>query len=195
MRAAPNYTPGEAVDGKWKQELLTYLCKQFKLVTLIETGGCDGGTLGAVYENFLTCHTIELSDYYYRILKDKFKDIKSIEVIHGNSAEKLRELLIKRNKMLADALYIPYSGEGVLFWLDAHVSGPMTANEGDPLPEEIKAIIALSPDSLIVIDDQQNGDLAQVKEAGVDLSDWTIEFRTGIVFLYKKGLYNIPEFE
>lgn len=181
MRAAPNFKQGEAVDGKWKQELLIYLGRQFDLRTLIETGTCDGGTLGAVCHEFTECVSFELSAYYYNLSQLKFINKSWVKLIHGNSATSLREYL--------SGNYRPR----VLFWLDAHSSGGLTANEGDPLPEEIKAITELSPDSLIVIDDQKDALLCQVPAEYI--KGYTVEYRTGIVFLYKKGLYNIPEFE
>jgi len=182
MKKAPNYILGQAVDGVWKQELLSYLGKRFNLKMLIETGTCDGGTLGAIFQNFDEIHTIELSEYYHNISKERFKNQSHINLYLGNSDVVLREILNR----------IP--NNPVLFWLDAHSSGGLTANEGDPLPEEIKAIMELSPDSLIVIDDQSNDLLMNVVEAGIDLTGWTKEFRTGVVILHK-GSYNIPEFE
>lgn len=188
MRAAPNYIPGQAINGYWKQELLIFLGKEFNIHTLVETGTCDGGTLNGVYKDFFSCYSIELSEYYYNISKEKFKCIDNISLIQGNSAEKLYELLLVLN-----VLECPR----ILFWLDAHSSGGKTANDGDPLPEEIKAIVELSPDSLVVIDDHNSADEVKNKclENDIDLTGWTLEFRTGIVFLYRNGLYKIPEFE
>lgn len=185
MRSAPNYKQGHAVDGKWKQELLIYLGYHFILKTFIETGTCDGGTLEAVYNRFRNSYSIELSDYYYKISSEKFKDVDKVKLFHGNSATLLREVI---NDYVWD--------NSCLFWLDAHSSGGKTANEGDPLPEEIRAIVELSPDSLVVIDDHNSADevFNKCKENGIDLTGWTLEFRTGIVFLHK-GQYKIPEFE
>jgi len=182
MRKAPNYTLGNAVDGIWKQELLTYLGKTFNLSTLIETGTCDGGTLGAIYQNFSDIHTIELSEYYYNISVERFKNIQHIKLYKGDSAKILR-------KILHETPDVP-----TLFWLDAHPSGGLTADCDDPLPAEIQTIIELRPNSLIVIDDQQNDLLQNVIDAGVNIDGWIKEFRTGVVFLHN-GSYQIPEFK
>jgi hypothetical protein len=182
MRKAPNYKLGEAVDGVWKQELLTYLGKKFNLTTLIETGTCDGGTLGAIYQNFKEIHTIELSEYYYNISSKKFNGIEHIHLYKGNSSVVLRDLLNTIND------------SPTLFWLDAHSSGGLTADEGDPLPDEIKAIMELRPTGLIVIDDQSDDLLISATSAGIDFTGWIKEFRYGVVFLYREGLYEIPEF-
>lgn len=181
MRAAPNFVQGQAVDGYWKQELLIYLGGLFGLKTFIETGTCDGGTLGGVYKYFDHCYSIELSDYYYKRSCERFLDIKNVHLIRGNSAIRLRQLLND---------YRVVTKDDILIWLDAHSSGGLTANEGDPLPEEIRTIVELSPDSLVVIDDEPNDN--RIKELVND--EWQTEYRTGIVFLYKKGNYNIPEF-
>lgn len=181
-----DFIQGEAVNGIWKTDLLKYLSRIFNLRVLVETGTCQASTLLAVKDSFDKCYSIELSDHYYKEATKRISENKGssdIELIHGNSATKLRELLASLDKNMR-----------VLFWLDAHSSGGLTANEGDPLPEEIRAIIELSPNSLVVIDDQQNADLAQVTEAGVNLRGWTKIYRTGIVFLFKKDNYKIPEF-
>ena len=78
MRKPPNYIPGEAVNGYWKQELLTWLGKEFDLEVLIETGTCDGGTLGGVYKHFNQCYSIELSDYYFKRASERFHGIPNV---------------------------------------------------------------------------------------------------------------------
>lgn len=184
MRKSPNYVVGEASDGIWKRELLVYLGKEFNLKTLIETGTCDGGTLLGVLHAFDDIHTIELSEHYYNLSKKTFESNPHVKLHLGNSGIVLREILENTEN-------VP-----TLFWLDAHPSGGLTASfeeGGDPLPEEIKTIMELRPNSLIVIDDQCNDLLQNVVEAGVDLSGWTKEFRCGTVFLHN-GSYNIPEF-
>ncbi len=181
MYTAPNYVLGEAVDGIWKQDLLKFLGTTFKLKTFIETGTCDGGTLGGIFQSFEDIHTIELSDHYYGISCNRFKDIKHIHLYKGNSAEVLEQILGKLPN-------VP-----TLFWLDAHPSGGLTANGGDPLPAEISTVMKLRPDALMVIDDQSDDKLSNVVAAGVNLSGWTKEFRTGVVFLHKGG-YTIPPF-
>lgn len=180
MRKPINYILGEAVEGKWKQELLVSLGRQFNLKTLIETGTCDGGTLFPIHRAFDKCYSIELSEHYYNYSKNKFKDAANVRLFHGNSSVKLKEIL----EMIGKGPFI--------FWLDAHPSGGLTASEGDPLPEEIKAIIGLSPDSLMVIDDQKDNILCQVPKEYYE--GYTVEFHYGVVILYKTGLYKIPDF-
>ena len=183
MRKAPNWVRGEAVNGIWKQDLLKYLGEYFNLKTLIETGTCEGGTLSGIFDNFDDIHTIELSDYYYELMtKGHLSGYPHIHFYHGNSDVMLRKILEK----------IPYTP--TLFWLDAHPSGGKTANAGDPLPDEIKAIMELRPDGLIVIDDQCDDLLQNCVENGINFTGWIKEFRYGVVFLHK-GNYDIPEFK
>lgn len=183
MRAAPNYEQTKSVNGKWKMELLIWLGKTFDIKIFCETGCCEASTLLAVHNSFNHCYSVELSEYYFNKSVERVRQSKAnnITLIQGNSAIELRNILLPFKRLNASAL----------IWLDAHSSGGLTANEGDPLPDEIKAIMELSPDSLVIIDDEPNDE--RVK--GLVNDEWTTEFRTGIVFLYRKGLYNIPEFE
>jgi hypothetical protein len=80
----------------------------------------------------------------------------------------------------------------ILFWLDAHCSGPHTAGDGDPLEDELNVIMPRCSESLIVIDDMQN---AELKHLNVDFTGWHREYRTGEVIMYRDGVYKIPEFE
>jgi hypothetical protein len=176
MRRDVTWIPGEANNGIWKQQLLIYLGSTFDLKILIETGTCDGGTLGGVYHAFDNCYSIELSKYYYDISCNRFKDISSIHLYHGNSSKILRQLLI-------DIPNVPS-----LFWLDAHSSGGLTANEGNPLSQELEAIFDLRPDALIVVDDQQEGSLPEVREG------WQRDYRCGSLII-QRGEYIIPPFE
>lgn len=182
MKPAPNYIPGYAPDGKWKEELLKYLAKIFDLKIFVETGSCEASTLLAVHKSFEQCYSIELSDYYFERASKRVRrsHAQNIKLYHGNSAHQLRWILQRE---------VPK--QPILFWLDAHSSGGLTANEGNPLPDEIKAIMELSPDSLVVIDDEPNDEY--VKEQIND--EWETQYHYGITFLYKKGKYQIPEFE
>ena len=176
MKKDTTWTPGEANNGVWKQKLLLYLALTFDLRTLVETGTCDGGTLGGVYSVFEACHSIELYKYYYDISRERFKDKINVHLYHENSGLFLRHLLTK----IPD---VP-----TLFWLDAHSSGGLTADAGDPLPAELEAIFDLRPNSLIVVDDQQEQSLPAVREG------WIRDYRCGSLMIHKGG-YVIPPFE
>lgn len=174
---------GDAPSGIWKQELLKWLGKLFNIRIFVETGTCDGGTLGGVYEAFDECHSIELSGYYYQDSMRRFKGIRKIHLYHGNSAYVLPEILSK----LPD---VP-----LLFWLDAHPSCFFTADAGDVLGKELKAILSTRSDSVIVIDDRQDGKLADsYPEIREDLKDWVLDFREVVLLLHGPDK-TIPPFE
>lgn len=180
MKNAPNWImPGDSVDGIWKEDLLRYLAELFKLPILVETGTCEGSTIEAIHHSFREVHSIELSPYYYGKAKERLLGKDNITLYQGNSARLLPLILAK----------IPNCG--TLFWLDAHSSGGLTADEGDPLADELKTIMKMRPDSLIVIDDMAD---AELKHTGLDFTGWHKEYRTGEILMHKGG-YKIPKFE
>jgi hypothetical protein len=180
MRPAPQWQkPGDPVEGIWKEELLRYLGTTFNLQVLIETGTCEGSTIYAVHDAFREIHSVELSPYYFAKARTRLQHIQNINLYLGNSG-------IWINRILHDI-----SNEPTLFWLDAHPSGGLTANEGDPLGEELKAIMSKRPDALIVIDDMSDASLVHLN---LDFTGWHKEYRTGEVFMHKGG-YEIPPFE
>ena len=95
----------------------------------IETGSGTGeGIQLALSAGFETIYSIELSKPLYDHCVDVFKDCSNIHLIHGDSRDVLKELLVKIN-------------EPITFWLDAHCSGGLT--EGGsiiPILEEIEII-------------------------------------------------------
>jgi len=93
--------------------------------------------------------------------------------------------------MLEDILNKDVPKEPVLFWLDAHSSGPHTADDGDPLHDELEVVMRLRPDALIVVDDRKDAEF----EDTLDFTGWQKEYRTGEVIIHKSGMYNIPPFE
>ena len=180
MKGAPNWTkPGDPVNGVWKQDLLRWLGKLFNLRVLVETGTCEGSTPMALYKDFREIYTIELSDYYYQRSVKRLRGISNVHISHGNSEKCLEGILNA----------IP--NEPTLFWLDAHSSGGLTADEGDPLGIEIQIIERCRPNALVVIDDLLNCSLDHLN---MDLSKWHREYRTGEVLMHQ-GKYKIPQFD
>ena len=116
----------------------------------------------------------------HSIAFNRLKALGNVHLHHGNSDKALRGLLLRLDV------------RPTLFWLDAHSSGGLTADEGDPLPAELAAIAELRPDALVVIDDQKDDVLCQVPPEIVD--GWVRDFRCGVLILHK-GQYGIPPFE
>lgn len=184
MKGAPGFSKWpDAVDGMWKISLLRWLGREMKIETLIETGTCEGVTPFNLKDDFKEIHTIELHNGLYEGARRWLAPYKHVYCYHGSSRMMLRHILSDLHP------------QPILFWLDAHSSGPHTADDGNPLPDEVRVITALCPEALIVIDDQMGYDQFVGQMTDVDISGWTAEFRTGEILIYRPERYTIPPFE
>ena len=126
-----------------KHKIIRRLGKKHGLKTFIETGTAGGLMVKAVRRTFSKIISIELFDELYENAKKMFADDKNITIIHGDSGEKLIELL-------------PQITEPVFFWLDAHYSGEGTAKAAieTPIVKELLTIFARkNKKDVIMIDD------------------------------------------
>lgn len=184
MRGAPNFRAWpDPVDGMWKINLLRWLHQVTYIDVLVETGTCEGVTPFNLKSDFKLIYTVELHDGLFAGAQRWLAPYKHIHCYHDSSRTAL-------GRILKDVPEGP-----VLFWLDAHSSGPHTADDGNPLPDELRIITALRPDALIVIDDMIGLDSFFGQVESVDLKDWHVEYRTGEIVLYQHDRYQIPEFE
>lgn len=184
MRGAPNWEKsGDHVSAEWKWELLKWLGKTCGLDTFVETGTCHGATVRAVHGHFRYIYTVELHKKLFAETSASLKDLSGTFFFQGDSLNFL-------DKLWEDDM-ITWKA---LFWLDAHPAGPTTADNGDPLPDELRFITQHYSDSLIVVDDTPGPELSHI--AGIDevLKGWTRDYRTGELILHRGG-YTIPEFE
>jgi hypothetical protein len=178
MKGAPQFRCWpDSVSGIWKQQLLVWLSEQIGAKVLVETGTCEGATPLAVHNSFDEIHTIELHPGLLRIAHGWLDEFKNVFIYEGSSPEVLPGIISNLKE------------QPIVFWLDAHTSGPHTAQD-NPLPRELAVIMELCPDALMVIDDQAEFDLWQFEFAG-----WHAEYRTGEIILHKEGRYVIPPFE
>ena len=94
----------------------------------IETGTLTGTTVALANNlGFDGIYSIELSDKWYKHSATRFVNMPHITIIHGNSGEKLGELLLTID-------------QPCVIWLDAHYSGGDTAKSDLPLYNELEAI-------------------------------------------------------
>jgi len=108
----------------------------------IETGTFKGDTTFALEPYFNKIYTIEFSEQYYNITKNRYNGNK-INFILGDSAIVFESLL-------------PNISDKCIFFLDGHWSGNDTghSNKDCPLDEEITHINNLfTNDAIIIIDD------------------------------------------
>lgn len=180
MKGAPDFKEWpDAVSGMWKIELLRWLGSITGIKILVETGTCEGVTPWNLQNDFDRIYTVELHKGLFESAAKRLSEIKNVYQCFGDSREFLRNFFEEP----------PTSP--ILFWLDAHSSGPHTADAGDPLAEEITIITQNCPDALIVIDDM----MGLYDGRAISVPGWHREYRTGEIVMYKNGRYSIPEFE
>lgn len=126
-----------------KQKIVKRFGKKNKLRTFIETGTAGGLMINAVKNTFSKIISIELDDILFKNAKNNFADYSNITLVHGDSGEKLTEILSTMN-------------EPALFWLDAHYSGEGTA-KGEvetPIIRELQTIFSRkNRRDVVLIDD------------------------------------------
>ena len=125
-----------------KQLIITNYVKKYKYNTLIETGTYFGEMINAQRDNFKKIYSIELSYDLYQKAKNRFQAFSHIELINGDSGEKIKQILQQLN-------------EPAVFWLDGHYSEGITAkgNKNTPIEEELLHITIHPYPHIILIDD------------------------------------------
>ena len=125
-----------------KHRTIAEYAKRFQLDVLVETGTFYGDTLAATKRHFAELYSIELSPGLHSQAVKRFTGESSVHLLLGDSGKILREIL-------------PRMTRTPLFWLDAHFSGGQTARGSldTPVVEELEAILASCPNSVVLIDD------------------------------------------
>lgn len=126
-----------------KQNALRALATEYKLSILVETGTYFGDMVVAMKDHFAYVYSIELSEKLYECAKKRFARDRNVVILHGDSGERLGEIVEKIN---GPALY----------WLDGHFSSGFTAqgHKDTPIFKELKSIFEQGDKrSVVVIDD------------------------------------------
>lgn len=117
--------------------------QRYGLTTFVETGTFLGDTVEAMLPYCERIYSIELADKYFRKAQKRFSGESKVHLLHGDSGEKMPDLV----SQLKDP---------TLFWLDGHYSGGDTA-KGElaaPVWAELKAIFGgMKQTFVILIDD------------------------------------------
>ena len=126
-----------------KRRLIASRVRNFRPEIFVETGTLFGDMTYAQRHSFRQLFSIELDDYLFERATRRFKPYSHIRILHGDSGQKIAEVLQKLEKPC-------------LFWLDAHYSGGITAHgmEMTPIFDEIRHILNHPVrNHVIVIDD------------------------------------------
>lgn len=115
---------------------------KYKFLTLIETGTYLGDMVFAMKKYFNRIYSIEIDNDLYLIAKNRFKNQKNVKILNGDSGVLLGNIIKELN-------------EPVIFWLDGHYSGGITAKgkKITPIMEELNHILNSNIDYAILIDD------------------------------------------
>jgi hypothetical protein len=126
-----------------KQQALLDYAGEFGLQVLVETGTFYGDMVEAMRGRFDRVYSIELSERLYKVAKARFKRAQNVELIHGDSGQRLGQVVGKLD-------------QPALFWLDGHYSGGITARgaKDAPIYEELASIFGgRRLDHVVLIDD------------------------------------------
>lgn len=166
-----------------KHNTISQYGKRFGLHVLVETGTFYGDTVAATKQDFANVYSIELSTDLYGLAVKRFMNDSRVHLLLGDSGEILKEIL-------------PGIGGPSLFWLDAHYSGvPTSRGRTDtPIVREVETILALCPNSVVLIDDARlfNGTnsyptLAELhKHVRERAPHWVVEIKDDIIRLHPR---------
>ncbi len=120
------------------------LKEQYNLRFFVETGTLIGNTAKWASENFDDVYTIECSEKFYIISKDRIGAIPNVRITHGFS------------QYVLDGILSSLTGPA-LIWLDAHWSPDLKYRHFDqiicPVLDEIEIISTSDQGHVILIDD------------------------------------------
>jgi len=129
--------------GLHKQQVIRTYGRNTGIRVLVETGTYFGDTLYALRNDFDRLISIELDLELYKAALTRFRPFKNIENLHGDSGERIHEVVAGLK-------------ERAIFWLDGHFSGGITATaeEETPISNELDAILRHPiRDHIVLIDD------------------------------------------
>jgi hypothetical protein len=125
-----------------KRCLLKRFAVDHRLAILVETGTFLGDTPWVFRNFFKEIYTIELSETLAELARNRFARFHHIQVLKGDSG-------------LALPALIPRLSEPILFWLDGHYSGGLTAKGflNSPIVNEVNAIADLCRERFVILID------------------------------------------
>ena len=142
------------MNHDYKKQVVSSYCSAIRV--LIETGTYYGEMVEAQMGNFDRIISIELSERLYTKAIDKFKDVKNVVILKGDSGKLLPSIVRTLH-------------EPAIFWLDGHYSGGVTVKgeKETPIREELACILNHHLKHVILIDDARcfgQGDYPTLEE-------------------------------
>lgn len=119
--------------------------RRYRLETLVETGTFMGQMISGISTRFTKVYSIELDPTLAARAKELFSDLSNVEVMQGDSGERVAEVLRQLDGP-------------ALFWLDAHYSEGITARGQDetPILRELAHILEDPREHVILVDDARD---------------------------------------
>jgi hypothetical protein len=127
----------------YKQKTIATYSRTYDLPVLVETGTYLGAMVYAMRNTFRRIYSVELSHGLFIKAQARFRPFPHITILEGSSAAILPQLLHS-------------ICEPVLFWLDGHYSGGITARgeKDTPVLSEVRVILQqMKQEFVILIDD------------------------------------------
>jgi len=141
-----------------KQVTIAEYQKKSGYSVLVETGTFRGKMIEAQKKRFKKVISIELDNDLFVKAQKRFSHDKNVTIVHGDSGKVLLEILKDID-------------EPIIFWLDGHYSGGITAkgDKNSPIFEEVDAIMSAKKfNHILLIDDARcflgDGDYPTVDE-------------------------------
>jgi len=124
------------------EELVLLLKQDLNVSTFVETGTFKGGTASWAAKHFERVVTIENSKTYFEESINRYKHLKNIEFLFGDSRTVLTNILTKIH-------------DPAIFWLDAHWCSMDSygSNDQSPVIDEVNIIRSTGIKHCIFIDD------------------------------------------
>lgn len=162
----------------YKVAVVRSYARRFRTPVLVETGTYLGQMVRRVRRSFKRIWSVELDDALFARASELFQSETHINIVHGDSSAVLPEIL------RAEA-------GPILFWLDGHWSGGVTArgNLDTPIIAELSAVLSRSGDrDVILIDDAREfgkGDYPSLSTVKAMIKEkrprWQVEIRNDVL--------------
>lgn len=142
--------------------------KRFRPAAFVETGTYRGDTVAGLAPLVPRVVSIELDQRLATLAQARFVDDPGIEILQGDSAQRLPEIV-------ADLR------EPALFWLDGHFSGGATAGDGAcPIMDELTTVLGTDVEHIVLVDDARLFDGTDAYPTIDEVRELVAKLRPGI---------------